>query len=45
MGETEERMLSEVSHTEKRQILYDITYMWIPLTSECNKKETDSQMR
>ena len=39
-------ILSEVSQTEKRQISYDITYMW-NLKNDTNepiyKTETDSQ--
>ena len=39
-------MLSVIHHTEKRQILYVITYMWNlkNITSEYNKKAADQQI-
>ena len=41
-------MLSEVSQTKKKKILYDITYMWNLKSTMGNlkkKEETDSQIR
>ena len=44
--ELENIMLCEISHTEKRQMLHDTTYMWnLKIkTNVCTKTETDLQI-
>ena len=37
-------VLSEISQTEKRQILYDFTYMW-DLKNEINKQAKQKQIQ